>query len=217
MNAQAARRQAEVHAHDGHVTLPKLPYGYAGLEPYISSRTMEFHHDKHHKTYVEKTNELIAGTRYANMTLEQIVRESAKTPADSQIFNNAGQAWNHDFYWHSLHPGGLAPGGELVDMIKSEFGSFEGFKKTLVKAAMGQFGSGWVWLVFSENRLAIRTTGNAQTPMTTGARCLVTLDVWEHAYYLDYQNRRADHIAAVADKLINWEFALQNLKRAPTT
>jgi superoxide dismutase, Fe-Mn family len=192
-------------------TLPALPYAESALEPVISSKTISFHHGKHHKAYVDKLNELIAGTAYEAMDLDEIVAKSAKSEKDKAIFNNAGQAWNHDFYWKSMAPKGGEPTGKIKDALQSSFGGLKEFKEAFTKAAVGQFGSGWAWLVKGNNgKLKITTTSNADTPIAHGETPLLTADVWEHAYYLDYQNRRPDHVKAWLDKLANWEFAEKN-------
>jgi Fe-Mn family superoxide dismutase len=199
----------------GPFTLPPLPWNEAALDPAISARTMQFHYGKHHKTYVEKLNELVAGTKYAEMPLERVVMESAKSEADKKIFNNAAQAWNHTFFWNALKPGGGGkPSGEVAAGINSAFGSHDEFKKKFAEAAVNQFGSGWAWLVFKDGKLSITTTSNAGTPITEGITPLLALDVWEHAYYLDYQNKRPDFAAAVLDKLVNWDFANLQLRAA---
>jgi Fe-Mn family superoxide dismutase len=192
-------------------TLPKLPYAESALEPAISSTTLSFHHGKHHKAYVDKLNELIAGTAYEGMSLEDIVAKSAKSEKDKAIFNNAGQAWNHDFYWKSMAPKGGDPAGKIKDALQSSFGGLKEFKEAFTTAAVAQFGSGWAWLVKGKDgKLKITTTSNADTPIAHGETPLLTADVWEHAYYLDYQNRRPDHIKAWLDKLANWSFAEKN-------
>ena len=198
-------------------TLPKLPWPENALEPVISARTISFHYGKHHKAYVDKLNELIAGTAYESMTLEEIVQKSAKTEKDKAIFNNAGQAWNHNFYWesmatHSGGKGGGTPSGKILDALKSSFGGVKEFNEAFAKAAVAQFGSGWAWLVKgSGGKLEIVTTSNADTPIAHGKTPLLTADVWEHAYYLDYQNRRPDHVKDWLEKLANWPFAEKNL------
>ncbi len=192
-------------------TLPKLPYAESALEPAISSKTLSFHHGKHHKAYVDKLNELVAGTAYEGMSLEDIVVKSAKSEKDKAIFNNAGQAWNHDFYWKSMASKGGEPAGKIKDALQSSFGGLKEFKEAFTKAAVAQFGSGWAWLVKGKDgKLKITTTSNADTPIAHGETPLLTADVWEHAYYLDYQNRRPDHIKAWLDKLANWSFAEKN-------
>jgi len=201
----------------GPFTLPPLPWDEAALDPVISARTMQFHYGKHHKAYVDKLNELVAGTRYAEMPLERVVMESAKSEADKKIFNNAAQAWNHTFFWNALKPGGGGkPSGETASAIDAAFGSHDDFKKKFAEAAVNQFGSGWAWLVFKDGKLAITSTSNAGTPIAEGTAPLLTIDVWEHAYYLDYQNKRPDFANAVIDKLVNWDFANLQLKAAST-
>jgi len=196
------------------ITLPPLPYAQNALAPVISANTVALHYGKHHKGYVDTLNKLIVDTEFADMPLEQIVRAVAGHPDHVSIFNNAAQAWNHTFYWHSMRPnGGGKPPAILERLIESSFGSIEVFKKELAAAAVGEFGSGWAWLIKDGARLKIVKTGNANTPLTWGATPLLTVDVWEHAYYLDYQNRRVDYVNALIDKLINWEFAAENLSR----
>ncbi|MBU4230201.1 MAG: superoxide dismutase [Desulfurivibrionaceae bacterium] len=191
--------------------LPFLPYADNALDPVISANTIGFHYGKHHKGYVENLNKLVAGTEFANLTLEQIIAQTAGKADKSAIFNNAAQTWNHTFYWHSLKPkGGGEPPAVLKKKIEISFGTLDACKKELATAAMAQFGSGWVWLVLNGDTLEVTKTANAEVPMTAGLKPLLTIDVWEHAYYLDYQNRRADYVSAILDKLINWEFALQN-------
>jgi superoxide dismutase, Fe-Mn family len=192
-------------------SLPALPYAENALEPVISSKTISFHHGKHHKAYVDKLNELIAGTPYESMSLEEIVAKSAKSEKDKAIFNNAGQAWNHDFYWKSMMAKGGEPTGKIKDALQSSFGGVKEFKEAFTKAAVGQFGSGWAWLIKGKDgKLKITTTSNADTPIAHGETPLLTADVWEHAYYLDFQNRRPDHVQAWLDKLANWSFAEKN-------
>src|SRR5579871_3557128 len=198
----------------GPLTLPPLPYSENALEPVISAKTLSFHHGKHHKTYVETTNKLIAGTDLADLPLEAIVRAAAGKPDRTAIFNNAAQAWNHDFYWKSLKPrGGGEPAGELKHKVESDFGSCAACTQELASAALAQFGSGWAWLVADGSRLKVLKTADAENPLTQGLKPLLAIDVWEHAYYLDYQNRRADHVQAVIEKLLNWPFAAENLAR----
>jgi superoxide dismutase, Fe-Mn family len=192
--------------------LPSLPYAENALEPVISAKTLGFHYGKHHKGYVDNLNKLVAGTEYADAPLEKILAATAGQPEKTAIFNNAAQAWNHAFYWKSMKPGGGgAPPAALRQRIEGSFDSVDVCKKELAAAAVSQFGSGWAWLVLEGGKLKVVKTANANTPLTAGAKPLVTVDVWEHAYYLDYQNRRADYVAAVLDKLIDWEFALRNL------
>ena len=198
----------------GPFTLSPLPYDEGALAPVISSNTMSFHYGKHHRAYVDNLNGLVLNTKFAAMPLDEVVREAAKDSASSAVFNNAAQAWNHTFFWACLTPHAGQPSGKLKQDIERDFGSLDNFKQQFAKQGVTQFGSGWVWLVDSGGKLAIEKTANADTPMAHGKRCLLTIDVWEHAYYLDYQNRRADFLKAVADKLLNWDFALQNYQRA---
>ncbi|WMJ07834.1 superoxide dismutase [Nitrosomonas sp. sh817] len=192
--------------------LAPLPYANNALEPVITANTLSFHYGKHHKTYVDNLNNLVANTALAGQSLEDIVRASAGQADKAAIFNNAAQVWNHMFYWHSLSPnGGGEPPAALKQRIEEAFGSVEACKKEFAQAALTQFGSGWAWLVVDGGKIAIAKTGNAETPITKNVRPLLTIDVWEHAYYLDYQNRRADYVNTILDKLINWEFAAANL------
>ena len=192
--------------------LPSLPYADNALDPVISAKTIGFHYGKHHKGYVDNLNKLLAGTAFADLPLEKIITATAGKADKTAIFNNAAQTWNHTFYWRSLRPkGGGEPGGVLKQKIEASFGTLDGARKELAAAAMAQFGSGWVWLVLDGDKLKVVKTGNADVPMITGMKPLLTIDVWEHAYYLDYQNRRADYVNAVLDKLINWDFAAENL------
>jgi Fe-Mn family superoxide dismutase len=196
------------------LTLPPLPYAENALEPVISAKTLSFHHGKHHKNYVDTTNKLIVGTELADLPLEQIVTSTAGKPGRATIFNNAAQAWSHTFYWQCLRAkGGGEPPAALKRKMEEAFGSVDACKKELGAAAVAQFGSGWAWLVLEGAKLKVLKTGNAETPITQGAKPLFTIDIWEHAYYLDYQNRRADHVSALIDKLANWEFAAQNLSK----
>lgn len=193
------------------IALAPLPYEQDALQPVISANTLSFHYGKHHKAYVDNLNKLIQGTEFADLPLEKIVK-AAKGPEHTAVFNNAAQAWNHAFYWKCLRPnGGGEPPATLSRLMESSFGSVAACKKELAAAAVGQFGSGWAWLVRSGEKLEILKTANADTPLTGTSKPLLTIDVWEHAYYLDYQNRRADHVNAVLDKLANWEFAAENL------
>ena len=199
-------------AASGPFTLPPLPYPENALSPAISAQTVGFHYGKHHQGYVNKLNELVVGTPLADQPLEAVIKATAGQADQAAMFNNAAQVWNHTFYWNSLRPqGGGKPSGALAERIEKSFGGFEPFKAEFAKAAASQFGSGWAWLVKDGDKLIVTRTGNADTPIAHGQKPLLTVDVWEHAYYLDYQNRRADYIAAVLDKLINWEFAAQNL------
>jgi len=192
------------------IEFPALPYAADALEPHMSARTFEFHHGKHHKAYVDKLNAAIAGTGYESQSLEEIIAASNEA-SDMAVFNNAAQTWNHTFLWHSMSPdGGGAPTGELADAINAKFGDFDAFKTAFKNAAMGQFGSGWAWLVRTTDGVDIVTTANADTPLVHGSTPLLTLDVWEHAYYLDYQNKRDAYIDVFLDNLANWDFAAQN-------
>jgi Fe-Mn family superoxide dismutase len=194
-----------------HVLVP-LPYAENALGPVISANTISFHYGKHHKGYVDNLNKLVAGTEFADLSLEKIIAGAAGKADKTAIFNNAAQAWNHAFYWRSLKPqGGGEPPAILKQKIEASFGSVDACKKELATAATTQFGSGWAWLVVDGGKLAVVKTGNADVPLTKGAKPLLTIDVWEHAYYLDYQNRRVDYVNAVLDKLINWNFAAENL------
>jgi Fe-Mn family superoxide dismutase len=192
--------------------LPPLPFAENALEPVISANTIGFHYGKHHKAYVDNLNKLIAGTEYADLPLEKIIAGTAGKPDKTAIFNNAAQTWNHTFYWSSLKPkGGGEPPAAVKQKIVASFGTLDACKKELAAAAMAQFGSGWAWLVLDGNNLKVVKTGNADSPLTSSMKPLLTIDVWEHAYYLDYQNRRADYVNAVLDKLINWDFAAENM------
>jgi Fe-Mn family superoxide dismutase len=192
------------------IEFPELPYATDALEPHVSARTLEFHHGKHHKAYVDKLNAAIEGTDRDGESLETIIM-AAHESSDTAVFNNAAQAWNHTFLWHSMSPeGGGEPKGDLADAIRESFGDVSGFRGQFKSAALGQFGSGWTWLVRTANGLDIVSTGNADSPMVHGLTPLLTLDVWEHAYYLDYQNRRDAYVDTFLDALINWDFAAQN-------
>ncbi len=197
---------------DAIITLPPLPYPENALEPVISARTVSFHYGKHHAGYVNTLNQLIEDTTYAGRPLEEIVQQTAQAPKAETIFHNAAQVWNHNFYWLSMAgKGGGEPSGKLKRAIDSDFGHFADFRKDFTKAAVGEFGSGWVWLIVNrEGKLEIIVTSNADTPLTNGKKPLITLDLWEHAYYLDFQNRRADYIASWFDKLVDWRFAEKN-------
>lgn len=193
--------------------LAPLPYADNALEPVISAHTMSFHYGKHHKAYVDNLNKLVADTALAGQSLENIIVATAGQADKAGIFNNAAQVWNHMFYWHSLSPkGGGEPPAVLKQKIEASFGSVDACKKELANAAVTQFGSGWAWLVQEGDKLAIAKTSNADSPLTKNSRPLLTIDVWEHAYYLDYQNRRPDYVNTILDKLINWEFAAANLR-----
>ena len=197
------------------IELPPLPYPDNALAPDISSNTLSFHHGKHHKAYVDNTNKMIAGTELADLPLEKVVLAVAGKPDKAGLFNNSAQVWNHSFYWKSMRPkGGGAPSGKLKEKIESDLGGLENFRKEFANAGVTQFGSGWAWLVLDGGKLKCVKTPNAETPLTTAATPLLTMDVWEHAYYLDWQNRRPDYITAFLERLINWEFAAENLAKA---
>ena len=184
--------------------LPALPYDKTALEPHISAQTFEFHHGKHHNTYVVNLNKLVEGTDLADASLEDIIVKSRGDAAKAGVFNNAAQVWNHTFFWNSMKPnGGGAPSGDLAKRIDADFGGLDKFKEAFKNAATTQFGSGWAWLVVKDGKLEVVKTGNAETPVGTGATPLLTIDVWEHAYYLNYQNRRPDYIAAWWN-VVNW-------------
>jgi Fe-Mn family superoxide dismutase len=194
------------------ITLPELPYAKEALSPHISANTLEFHHGKHHKAYVDNLNKFIAGTDLEGKTLEDIIKITATDPAKAGIFNNGAQVWNHSFYWKCLKPqGGGVPTGAIAARINAAFGSYDKFVEELKNAGVTQFGSGWAWLVLDGNDLKITKTPNADTPLAHGQKALLTIDVWEHAYYLDYQNRRPDYLSAVIQNLINWDFVNANL------
>jgi Fe-Mn family superoxide dismutase len=193
-----------------HVLSP-LPYAENSLDPVITAHTIGFHYRKHHQGYVDNLNKLVAGTDYAALSLEKIITATSGRAEAAAIFNNAAQIWNHTFYWKSLRAkGGGDPPAALKEKMAAAFGSVDGCKKELASMAVSQFGSGWGWLVLDGDKLKVVKTANAETPLTTGMKPLLTIDVWEHAYYLDFQNRRADYVATVLDKLINWDFALEN-------
>jgi Fe-Mn family superoxide dismutase len=196
------------------VTLPPLPYAENALEPVISARTLGFHYGKHHRGYVDNLNKMIAGTEFEGMPLEKVMKATAGLPEKSAIFNNAAQTWNHTFYWRSMKPGGDLPPHGLGQRIDAAFGGLDACKKELASAAVGQFGSGWAWLVLDGGKLKVVKTANADNPVVHGMDPLLTIDVWEHAYYLDYQNRRADYVSAVLDKLLNWSCAADRLASA---
>lgn len=196
--------------------LPALPYAKDALEPHMSANTFSFHHEKHHNTYVVNLNGLIEGTEFEGKSLEEIVSATAGNPDKAGVFNNAAQVWNHTFFWNSMKPnGGGAPSGDLAAKIDEDFGSFDEFKDAFKTAGATQFGSGWAWLVVGDGgKLEVVKTPNAETPLTQGKTPLLTCDVWEHAYYLDYQNRRPDFLASFLDNLANWDFAAENLANA---
>jgi len=211
MNAIDPSNSSNILRAASSLVLPPLPYAENALEPVITAKTTGFHYGKHHKGYFDNLNKLIAGTDYSELSLEEIIKGTAGRPERTAIFNNAAQTWNHTFYWKSLMPkGGGEPPAALKQKIEASFDSVDACKKELAAAAVSQFGSGWTWLVLEGDKLKVVKTANADNPLTTGMQPLLTIDVWEHAYYLDYQNRRIDYVNAVLDKLINWEFALQN-------
>lgn len=196
------------------ITFPPLPYPVTGLAPVISAKTIEFHYGKHHKGYVDTLNKLIGGTDFEGLTLEEIIRQTEGKVDKVAIFNNAAQAWNHAFYWQCMKPaGGGNPSKTLLKKIEASFGSLDACKKELTTAATSQFGSGWVWLVLEQGKIKTVKTGNADIPLTEGIKPLFAIDIWEHSYYLDYQNRRADYVGAVLEKLINWDFVEANLTK----
>lgn len=206
MNASDFVEKTHLHV------LPPLPYAEDALDPIISGRTIEFHYRKHHKGYVDTLNKLVGGTELASLSLEKLIAETVGKADKVAIFNNAAQTWNHNFYWRSLRPkGGGEPPAGLKQMIEASFGNLDACKRDLAIAATRKFGSGWAWLVQEAGNLKVVKTGNAETPLANGVRRLLAIDVWEHAYYLDYQNRRADYVNAVLDNLINWDFAADNL------
>jgi len=208
----AAPPAATAAAPSGPFNLPALTFADNALDPVISSTTLGFHYGKHHKGYVDNLNKAVAGTPLAGMALEQIITTTYGVADKTGIYNNASQDWNHSFYWKSLRPqGGGAPPAALRQRIDASFGDLDGLRKEILAASASQFGSGWVWLVVDGDKLAVTKTGNADSPLTRGQKPLLTIDVWEHAYYLDYQNRRADYAAAVFDRLLNWGFAADNL------
>lgn len=200
------------------VVLPSLPYAENALEPFYSAKTISFHYGKHHKAYVDNLNKLVTGTELEGKTLEEVLAASDGNPARAGLFNNAAQIWNHTFFWHCMKPGGGGkPTGKIAKMIDEAFGSFDAFAAQFKTAAVGRFGSGWAWLVLENGKLKITSTPNAEMPVPSGQpglsgqKALLTVDVWEHAYYLDYQNRRPDFVQTFIDKLINWDFVAQNL------
>ena len=202
-----------MNAPAGPFTLPPLPWPEDALAPVISAKTISLHYGKHHRSYVNKLNELVAGTPFAAMPLERVILESAggKNP---KVFNNAAQTWNHTFFWNCLRKDGGKPSGEVAQRIESDLGGFDKFKKDFAEAAVNTFGSGWAWLADRGGKLEILSTSNAENPLTKGATPLLTIDVWEHAYYVDYENRRPEFVGAVIDKLLNWDFAQQQLAAA---
>jgi superoxide dismutase, Fe-Mn family len=210
MNKIDTNNSSTAQAIPTHVIAP-LPYAENALDPIITANTIGFHYGKHHKGYVDNLNKLVAGTEYAGLSLEKIIAGATGRLEKTAIFNNAAQIWNHTFYWKSMTPkGGGEPPAALKHKMEASFGSVDACRNELAITAVSQFGSGWAWLVLDGGKLKVVKTTNAEVPLTTGMKPLLTVDVWEHAYYLDYQNRRADYVNAVLGKLINWEFALQN-------
>jgi superoxide dismutase, Fe-Mn family len=197
----------------GPFQLPPLPWDEAALDPVTSAHTIGLHYGKHHKAYVDKLNELVAGTRLADLSLEQVVAETAGDPEKRKVFNNAAQHWNHSFFWQCLKPGGSKPAGDLARRIESDLGGYDACRKELEETAVECFGSGWAWLVLRDGKLEILSTSNAGTPITMGATPLLAIDVWEHAYYVDYENRRPEFVKAVIERLLNWEFAARQLQQ----
>jgi len=203
MSTATARAHSRLH-----FDLPPLPYAEDALAPVISAETLSLHHGKHHKKYIDTMNQRLEQEHVQGASLDDVVRSSK-----GKLFNNAAQAWNHDFYWKSLSPKSAAPTGALKQRLERDFGSYEKFVEKFAAAANGQFGSGWVWLVDKNGRLEVLATSNADTPMARGERCLLALDVWEHAYYVDYRNQREKYVQAVIEKRLNWEFAGEKLDR----
>jgi len=194
--------------------LPPLPYDKTALEPHMSAQTFEFHHGKHHNAYVTNLNNLLKDSPLADKSLEEVIADSWQNK-NAGVFNNAAQVWNHTFFWSSMKPnGGGAPTGAIADKINADFGSFDAFKEQFKQAGATQFGSGWAWLVIENGTLKVTKTPNAETPLVNGQTPLLTCDVWEHAYYLDYQNRRPDFLATFLDHLVNWDFVNENLAKA---
>jgi Fe-Mn family superoxide dismutase len=195
------------------LSLPDLPYAKDALEPHMSANTLDFHHGKHHNAYVVKGNELLAEAGIEGDDLEELVKKTKEV--GGPLFNNVGQVYNHTFFWNCLSPnGGGAPTGDIAAKIDADFGSYDDFKKEFVAGGVGQFGSGWVWLVADGGKLKIVKTANADTPLTDGMTPILVADVWEHAYYLDFQNRRPDFLSSYLDNLVNWDFANENLAKA---
>ncbi len=196
------------------IELPNLPYARTALAPHISENTINFHYGKHHQAYVTNLNNLIAGTELEGKSLEEIIKISATDKTKAGIFNNSAQVWNHTFYWHSMKPnGGGKPTGALLQQIETDFGSYENFVSEFKNAGATQFGSGWAWLVLDSGKLKIVKTANAETPLTSSVTPLMTMDVWEHAYYLDFQNARPTYIDTFLNHLVNWDFVNENLKK----
>ena len=195
------------------ITLPELPYARNALAPHISENTLDFHYGKHHQAYVDNLNKLIDGGPLADASLDEIIKDSAGDASKAGLFNNAAQIWNHTFYWNSMSPnGGGAPTGAVAEAINAAFGGYDAFKDAFAAAGATQFGSGWAWLVAKDGKVEVTKTPNAEIP--TGVTPLLTMDVWEHAYYLDFQNKRPAYITTFLDHLINWDFANANLANA---
>lgn len=197
------------------ITIPGLPFTKDALEPYISSKTLDFHYGKHHNAYVVNTNKLLENHALKDKTLEEIIESTAGDSSQAGLFNNAAQVWNHTFYWNSIKPkGGGQPTGKIADRINKDLGGYDKFVASFQTAGVGQFGSGWAWLVVNKNgKLEVTKTANADTPLAHGLKPVLTMDVWEHAYYLDYQNRRPDYVKSFMENLINWDFANSNISR----
>ncbi len=206
-----SQRVVQSSGETGRFRLAPLPYAESALEPVISRKTMSLHYGKHHKGYVDRLNSLVGGTELVDEPLEEVVMRSADDPARSKIFDNAAQAWNHDFFWKCLKPGGSKPSKSLCRLIDAHFGSTADMERRLGEAAIGVFGSGWAWLAQDGDKLRIIETSNADNPLVLGMKPLLTIDVWEHAYYVDYQNRREDFVHSLITKLLNYDFAEQNL------
>jgi len=214
MNTTFTNSSENKAAPAANIQLPPLPYAQNALEPHISAKTMSFHYGKHHQAYVDNLNKLIAGTSWLGQPLEKIIKESAVISEKAAVFNNAAQVWNHTFFWQCMKAdGGGKPSGRLMELIEKSFGSYEKFKDAFVADGVAQFGSGWVWLVQENGGLKIVKTANADTPLAHKQNALLTCDVWEHAYYLDYQNRRKDFIIAFLEHLANWDFAASRLTK----
>ena len=194
--------------------LPPLPYAMDALAPHISQETLEYHYGKHHQTYVTNLNNLTKDTPYADLSLEQVIQDTYNKPDKVGIFNNAAQVWNHTFYWKSMKPqGGGQPTDKLKAKIEADFGTYEAFRDAFKQAATTQFGSGWAWLVQGKDgKLKVTKTANADLPLVHGEKAILTCDVWEHAYYIDYRNRRPDYVDVFLDHLVNWDFANANLQ-----
>ncbi len=214
LGASAKAAPAAVKLGASPLTQKPLPFAPAALAPTISERTISFHYGKHHKAYFDNLNKAVAGTPLASESLEAIITQTAGNPDKAGIFNNAAQAWNHNFYWQSLSPTPQTPSGKLAAAIDADFGSLDALKTQLTAASVGRFGSGWGWLVLDGGKLKVVSTSNADLPFIHGQTPLLTVDVWEHAYYLDYQNRRPDYVAAVVGKTLNWDFAARNFEDA---